>query len=155
MKLAPVILAGTLVAAACHREEEEDENRLNYWRTEIAIVGRGSVTSVVAGFACASEGAHQIGDCGPRLVTFHERRPPLLHATGAPGWRLDHWESRTRQLDGRITGRTGPMPDGRFYLNGFGYSDTGALESVTAVFVRGVEGYDEVNRDTAEPRPAL
>ena len=27
------------------------------------------------------------------------------------------------------------MPDGRVYLDGFGYSDTGELETVTAVFV--------------------
>jgi hypothetical protein len=30
------------------------------------------------------------------------------------------------------------MPDGRFYLNGFGYEDTGELDTVTAVFVRDV-----------------
>ena len=28
------------------------------------------------------------------------------------------------------------MPDGRVYLNGFGYEDTGELETVTAVFKR-------------------
>ena len=31
--------------------------------------------------------------------------------------------------------RSGRMPDGRLYMNGFGYEDTGQLETVTAVFV--------------------
>ena len=30
--------------------------------------------------------------------------------------------------------RAGPMPDGDVYLDGFGYADTGELETVTAVF---------------------
>ena len=67
------------------------------------------------------------GDCGPKLVTFTERQPPLLRATAGPGWRFDHWESSLR---------TGAMPDGEFYLNGFGYEDSGQTETVTAVFVR-------------------
>lgn len=33
------------------------------------------------------------------------------------------------------TAAPGPMPDGRVYLDGFGYRDTGQLETVTAVFV--------------------
>ncbi len=132
------LLVALLLATGCHdcgREDEEDEEfdetRLNYWRVQIAIVGQGRVDSAVAGFACTPDG----GDCGPRLVAFVERVPALLHATGAPGWRFERWESRTRQADGRVANRPGRMPDGRFYLNGFGYADTGALETVTAVFV--------------------
>jgi hypothetical protein len=124
-----------LLAIGCHREtdedEELDETRLNYWRVQIAIVGEGRVDSAVAGFACTPAG----GACGPRLVAFVERAPALLRATGAAGWRFARWESRTREADGRVVNRAGRMPDGRFYLNGFGYADTGALETVTAVFV--------------------
>ena len=70
-----------------------------------------------------------------------------MRATGAPGWKLDHWESRTRQRDGGMTSRVGPMPDGRVYLNGFGYSDTGGLETVTAVFTEARDGIDDLTED--------
>lgn len=106
-------------------DDDEDTPRTEYWRAHIAIRGLGRVATTTptatAAFDCSSFG----GDCGPKLVTFTERQPPLLRATGAPGWRFDHWESSLR---------TGAMPDGEFYLNGFGYEDTGQTELVTAVF---------------------
>jgi hypothetical protein len=58
----------------------------------------------------------------------------MLAATPAAGRRLDHWESRTREPDGAVVARQGPTPDGARYVNGFGYTDTGELETVTAVF---------------------
>ena len=107
-------------------DDDEDTPRTEYWRAHIAIRGEGRVATPIPAFDCTPSG----GECGPKLVTFTERKPPLLRATGAPGWRFDHWESSLR---------TGTMPDGRFYLNGFGYADTGQTELVTAVFVPGRE----------------
>jgi len=125
-----VALALAVVALAVHHhvaEEEEDDDedagpRPEFWRAQIAIRGNGRVATPTPTFDCTPHG----GQCGPKLVVFDERKPPLLHATGAPGWRFDHWESSLR---------TGAMPDGEFYLNGFGYADTGQTEMVTAVFV--------------------
>jgi len=117
-------------------EEERDQQRDHFWRAQIAIVGRGSVrTTAVAAFDCTSDGAATTGACGPVLVRFRERAMPMMAAQAAPGWRFDHWESLVREPDGATHGRAGPMPDGIYYLNGFGYADTGQLETVTAVFV--------------------
>ena len=122
---------------AVPREEHKvhTRDRDNFWRPRIEIVGKGRVTSVVDAFDCWSDGATQAGVCGPKLVVFKELSPPLLHAIAAPGWRLDHWASSIRNADGTASTRPGPMPDGDLYLNGFGYTDTGAVETVTAVFV--------------------
>ncbi len=103
-------------------DDDDGAPRPEYWRAQIAIRGQGRVATPMPTFDCTPAG----GQCGPKLVVFDERKPPLLHATGAPGWRFDHWESSLRK---------GAMPDGAFYLNGFGYSDTGETETVTAVFV--------------------
>lgn len=117
-------------------QEEQDRERDNFWRAQIVIVGAGAVKTTEAGFDCASDGVTQHGQCGPKLLKFKEMRPALLHATPAPGWRLDAWKSLIREPDGTTHPRKGPMPDGVLYLNGFGYADTGELETVTAVFVR-------------------
>lgn len=124
------------------REEEEERNaaREHFWRAQIAIVGEGRVKTFIPAYDCTSDGHAQTGDCGPKLVRFKELKPPTMQATPAAGWRFDHWESRIRVPDGGLTTRTGPMPDGPIYVNGFGYSDTGELETVTAVFARAVEG---------------
>jgi hypothetical protein len=119
--------------------EERDRARDHFWRARIVIVGRGSIKSVVPAFDCTSDGVTQRGACGPKLVTFKETAPPLLQATPAPGHRFDHWESMIRQADGATAPRPGAMPDGLFYLNGFGYSDTGALDTVTAVFTPAID----------------
>jgi hypothetical protein len=66
--------------------------------------------------------------------------PTTMQATAAPGWRFDHWESKIVEPDGAVTTRRGRMPDGPVYLNGFGYEDTGELETVRAVFVRVPDG---------------
>jgi hypothetical protein len=118
-------------------QEERDNKRPNFWRARIAVVGAGAVTAPTGDFACRSDGAGQTGACGPKLLLFDELAPPIMHATGAPGWRFDHWQSSLRK---------GAMPDGRFYINGFGYVDTGELEVVTAVFVR-ASGADDVTED--------
>lgn len=131
-------------------EEEQDLERDHYWRAQIAIVGQGTVKTVVRAFDCTSDGASLRGDCGPKLVTFKELQPPLMEERPAPGWRFDHWESRIREPDGATAPRKGPMPDGRFYLNGFGYRDTGELETVTCVFVPDAPGGEGDAR--AEPR---
>ena len=81
------------------------------------------------------DGAKQAGACGPKLVVFKELAPPLLRASASPVWSFDHWESSIRASDGTTAPRTGPMPDGELYLNGLGYVDTGALETVTTVFI--------------------
>ena len=128
-------------------QEERETSRDNFWRVQIAIVGQGRVATTAPGFDCVSDGTTQGGDCGPRLVRFDERHPPLLRATGAPGWRFDHWESQTRAASGAITRRQGRMPDGRLYLNGFGYSDTGALETVFALFEPVILGPDDLEDD--------
>ncbi len=115
--------------------EDREDARDNFWRVRIIIVGRGRVATAIDAFDCRSDGAVQSGECGPKLVTFHELRPPLLIATGAPGWAFDHWESIVIRPDGKPRERTMPMPDGPRYIDGFGYRDTGELETVTAVFV--------------------
>ena len=140
-----LVAAVALAAASCskcdacedEREEEEERNlaRDHIWRAQIAIVGAGRVKTVTDAFDCTSDGTTQRGACGPRLVRFKEMHPPMMEATSAPGFRFDHWESQIRAPDGAVAPRKGPMPDGPVYLNGFGYSDTGELELVTAVFV--------------------
>lgn len=122
------ILAIGITARAARDDDDDDDDdedapRTEYWRAHIEIRGLGRVATPTPAFDCSPSG----GECGPKLVTFTERQPPLLRATGAPGWRFDHWESSLRK---------GAMPDGEFYLNGFGYEDTGETETVTAVFVR-------------------
>ena len=120
-------------------EEEEREEREkaldHYWRAQIRIVGHGSVKTFIDAFDCTSDGRAQTGVCGPKLVKFKELSPATMQAIDAPGYRFDHWESETRAPDGATYARKGRMPDGRVYLNGFGYADTGELETVTAVFV--------------------
>ena len=126
---------------SCHWDSEEEEQeelneaRNHFWRAQIHIVGRGSVKTRISAFDCTSDGIKTTGACGPKLVTFTELKPPLMEASPAAGWRLDHWESLIRDADGSTAPRKGRMPDGQVYLNGFGYEDTGALETVTAVFV--------------------
>ena len=140
-----------------HEEHEDEEEQLeerenslaNFWRVRIAIVGAGRVATVIEGLDCASDGTNQRGDCGPRLFKFDERKPPLLRATGVHGWRFDHWESQTRARDGALSRRAGPMPDGRVYLNGFGYEDTGAVETVYALFEPVLAGPDDLEEDAA------
>jgi hypothetical protein len=125
--------------ASCDSEEEEaeerDRERDHFWRAQIAIVGQGRVRTFVRAFDCTSDGRATSGECGPLLVKFRELAPATMEATPAPGWAFDHWESQIRERDGAVGARAGKMPDGRVYLNGFGYEDTGQLETVTAVFV--------------------
>jgi hypothetical protein len=116
--------------------EEQDKDRDNFWRAQIVIVGQGTVKTFGRTFDCTSDGKKQSGTCGPTLIKFKELQPPLMRATGAAGWRFDHWESSIRERNGSSSPRTGPMPDGEMYMNGFGYADNGALETVKAVFVR-------------------
>ncbi len=115
--------------------EDRDDARDNFWRVRIVIVGRGRIATAIDAFDCRSDGAVQSGECGPKLVRFHELRPPLLIATGAAGWTFDHWESIVIRPDGTTRPRTTPIPDGPRYVDGFGYADTGELETLTAVFV--------------------
>jgi hypothetical protein len=130
-----------LVAQDEDRDSDESEDREdardNFWRVHVVIVGRGRVTTAISAFDCRSDGLVQSGECGPKLVRFHELRPPLLVAAGSDGWVFDHWESVVRRPDGTTRPRILPLPDGPRYLNGFGYEDTGELETVTAVFVTG------------------
>jgi hypothetical protein len=138
-----IALAGLNVGLGCKcreddaKEEEEERNssRDHYWRADLKIVGAGAVRTNTPGIDCTSDGTLRRGACGPLLMRFTERNPAMMEATPAPGWRLDHWESRTREPDGSVVGRRGPMPDGARYVNGFGYTDTGESETVTAVFV--------------------
>ena len=116
-------------------QEERDLARDHYWRAQISIVGQGRVKTYVNAFDCTSDGTVQRGACGPKLVIFKELAPPTMQAIAAPGWRFDHWDALVREPDGATHGRIGPMPDGKVYLDGFGYRDTGQLETVTAVFV--------------------
>jgi hypothetical protein len=128
--VAVVAIAGFAAFAIKHHDDDDDDDddedaedaQLNYWRPHVIVIGNGVVASVVAPITCTSSG----GMCGPTLIAFDERRPPLLRAIATPGWRFDHWESSLR---------TGPMPRGKLYINGFGYTDTGQTETVTAVFV--------------------
>ena len=152
---AMLLLAALLVLGAGCRsckddDEEEEQEELNmqrdhFWRAQIAIVGRGSVKPVVAAFDCTSDGVAQRGECGPRLVRFKELKPPMMEALAAPGWRFDRWDSLVREPDGGTHRRAGPMPDGRFYLNGSGYTDTGQSETVTAVFVPDGDAHEGVH----------
>ncbi len=142
-----IALTGCRGCASCEREdedgeeqEERDRARDHFWRAEIVIVGSGRVKTFIDAFDCVSDGGAAgaggaTGQCGPRLVTFKELHPATMQATPAPGWVFDHWEARIRERDGAIGPRPGRMPDGPVYLDGFGYSDTGQLETVTAVFV--------------------
>jgi hypothetical protein len=125
-------------------QEERDLQRDNYWRVQIAISGQGRVKTFIDAFDCASEGAGQHGDCGPKLIRFKELAPPTMEARPAAGWRFDHWDALVREPDGGTHGRAGRMPDGKVYIDGFGYEDTGQLETVTAVFVRIAEDHDGV-----------
>ena len=115
--------------------EEAADNRDNFWRARIVIVGHGDASTVDHRFACHGTAAGVTGACGPVLLRFHERQPPLVRATAAPGWRFDHWSSTLTGPDGSTHPRIGRLPDGPLYLNGFGYADTGELDTVTAVFV--------------------
>lgn len=146
-----LVVAMVLLPAACksckscdenesEEEEERERERDHYWRAQIRIVGKGTVKTFIDAFDCTSDGATQSGECGPKLVKFKELRPATMEATPAPGWRLERWESLIRGPDGATSPRSGPMPDGRVYLNGFGYADTGELETVTAVFVATPDG---------------
>ena len=155
MSASPVAVALAFVAitcAACHGRahherddddpqsdegggEDEDLTRTNFWRVEVRINGHGTVSGAIARLDCADDRAQQHGTCGPTLLRFDELHPPLLRATAAPGWRFDHWEPTVRERDGSMRGRRGRIPDGPLYLDGFGYSDTGELEILTAVFV--------------------
>ena len=139
--LALAATAGCHGCSSCAEDEEEaeerDREREHFWRAQIAIVGSGRVTTFISAFDCASDGGSTVGTCGPLLVKFKELQPPTMEATPSPGWTFSHWESTIRQPDGATAPRPGRMPDGRVYLNGFGYADTGQLETVTAVFVRG------------------
>ncbi|MBV8762346.1 MAG: hypothetical protein JO257_33965 [Deltaproteobacteria bacterium] len=160
------MLVGALVASmpGCHgcrepheerddeSEEQEEQNarRLNYWRVQVSVVGDGVVKTLDGSIDCSTDPAHEAHRCGPHLFTFEELQPPLLRGTGAAGWKLARWESQTRQADGHVMARSGPMPDGRWYLNGFGYQDTGALETVTAVFVPTKGAPDDRASDAAQ-----
>ena len=115
--------------------EDQDLSRANFWRVEVRIIGHGTVSGTLAGIDCTSDGLRAYGTCGPTLLRFDELHPPLRRATGAPGWRFDRWEPAIRERDGSTRARTGRLPDGPVYLDGFGYSDTGELEVLTARFV--------------------
>ncbi|HEY8041749.1 MAG TPA: hypothetical protein VIF15_18220 [Polyangiaceae bacterium] len=146
MRAAATLLLMSLLAVGtacrgckgCEEEEEQEERdtqRDHFWRAQIAIQGQGTVKTFVDAYDCTSDGTTQRGECGPKLVVFKELKPPTMEAHPAPGWRFERWESTIRERDGSAHPRAGAMPDGRVYLNGFGYSDTGELETVTAVFV--------------------
>lgn len=140
-----VLLAAQLVAwrvvhrwegeEALEEREERQMQRDNFWRARVVIVGRGRVKTPIDAFDCASAGAGERGECGPKLVRFKELAPPTMEARPAPGWRFDHWDAQIRDADGALHGRAGKMPDGKIYIDGFGFEDTGQLETVTAVFV--------------------
>jgi hypothetical protein len=117
-------------------KEEREMQRDHFWRVQIVVEGQGTVKTFIPAFDCTSDGTTQIGECGPKLVRFKELAPPTMEARPSSGWKLDRWESQIRAPDGSVHPRKGPMPDGRVYLNGFGYEDTGELETVRAVFVR-------------------
>ena len=145
----PSSRAGAATRAASARtsrgaEEERDIQRDNYWRAQITITGRGRVKRPRTAFDCFSEGAEAHGSCGPKLVTFKELAPPTMVAQAPRGWRFDHWEASIREPDGSVHGRPGQMPDGKVYIDGFGYSDTGQLETVTAVFVPDADAHEGV-----------
>jgi hypothetical protein len=114
--------------------EEADDSRDNFWRARIAIIGHGNVATESKILDCSSDGVQTSGKCGPELMRFKERTPPLLRATAAPDWKFDHWDAVITARTGSNRPRAGRMPDGVLYLDGFGYADTGELETVTAVF---------------------
>ena len=116
-------------------DEEQEDGRDNLWRAQITIIGSGNVRTESGVFDCTSTGTDLRGRCGPRLLRFKERQPPLMRATPARGWRFERWEAVMWEPNGSTRARSGPMPDGPLYLNGFGYADTGEIETVTAVFV--------------------
>jgi hypothetical protein len=148
--LALALVAGWRGMKGCHdddeleEQEERDMQRDNFWRARIAISGRGEVKTFVDAFDCTSDGAGQRGECGPKLVRFKELVPPTMEARPAAGWRFDHWEASILEPDGSTHGRPGQMPDGKVYIDGFGYEDTGQLETVTAVFVLVADAHDGV-----------
>ena len=119
--------------------EEQDDSRDNFWRARITIVGSGSVRTETGIVDCTSDGTSVRGACGPQLLRFKERQPPLLHASASRGWRFERWEAVMLEPNGSTRPRAGQMPDGPLYLDGFGYADTGELETVTAVFVPSAE----------------
>ena len=131
-------------------DEDEDLARQNYWRAQVRIAGYGSVSSAVGKLSCSADAAGTHGTCGPVLFRFEELKPPLLRATGATGWRFDHWSVSIREPDGATRPRQGPVPKGRLYMDGFGYQDTGELEVVTATFVIARAGHDDLSADRAE-----
>ena len=47
------------------------------------------------------------------LIRFKELQAPLLRASGAPGGRVDHWESVLTRSVGSTVPRTGRLPAGR------------------------------------------
>jgi hypothetical protein len=115
--------------------EEADDQRDNFWRVRIEVVGAGDASTADKRLACVGDVTTVTGACGPLLLRFKEREPPLLRATATPGWHFDHWSSVLTEPDGSTHPRPGSMPDGVLYLNGFGYSDTGELDTVTVVFL--------------------
>jgi hypothetical protein len=118
------------------QDDDEDDDRDNYWRAQIAIVGRGAVKTTVEAFDCMRDSRDPPrGECGPKLVRFKELSPPLMRAIAARGSSFHHWEAIVHEPDGTTRARIGPLPDGPVYIDGFGYRDTGELETVTAVFV--------------------
>lgn len=134
-------------------EEEKDKLRDHYWRATVTIVGQGSVrTFLEGGIDCTRDATKQAGICGPKLFVTKELAPPTLKATGAKGWKFDHWEARVRAPDGGVASRTIAEPTNRLYLDGFGYEDTGESEEVTATFVIDPTG---VGDDDAPPDAAL
>jgi hypothetical protein len=131
-------VTGCKSCEARDREEEMEEREReldHFWRARIVIVGSGQVKTFIHAFDCSSDGGIQDGACGPLLVRFKELAPATMEARPSVGWTFDHWESIIVEPDGATRPRAGRMPDGRVYLNGFGYADTGELEIVTAVFV--------------------
>lgn len=116
-------------------QEERDMQRDNFWRAQVTITGQGRVKTFIDAIDCAADDGGQHGRCGPQLFVFKEMAPPTMEAQPAPGWRFDHWDARVRDPDGGVHGRAGRMPDGKIYIDGFGWTDTGQLETVIAVFV--------------------
>jgi hypothetical protein len=131
--------------ADLEEQEKRDQQRDHFWRAQIEIAGHGRVKTVVDAFDCTSDGSEHRGECGPKLVRFKERAPALMQALPAPGWRFARWEATIHTPDGGTRSRVGPMPDGPTYLDGFGYADTGEIETVTAVFVPDAHAHDGVH----------
>ena len=141
-------------------EEERDKIRDHYWRASVTIVGQGTVrTFIPDGIDCTRDATKQAGNCGPKLFVTKEMSPPTLKATGAKGWKFDHWDARVRATDGGVVTRKIGEPTNRLYVDGFGYEDTGESEEVTATFVidpSGVgddEGVPDAAARIKTPRP--